>query len=187
MNAFDFDNTIYDGESCLDLFIFCLRKDHSIANHIPMIIADLILYKLGLAGIDKVYRDGEKICHIITDNRDIFQQTMEEFWDSHYHKLKPEMLAKIQPDDVIITASPQFMLEGFIPRLGTDNILCSRVNIDTGKIEFLCYRSNKIKRFKELYTDGIDQFYTDSINDRWLIDYARHAFLVKKNKIKQLK
>lgn len=47
----------------------------------------------------------------------------------------------------------------------------------------------KPKRFRELYGDNVrvDEFYTDSRFDQPMIDMARHAYMVKGNKIHQVK
>ena len=187
MNAFDFDNTIYDGESAIDLFWFCIREDKKMRRHIPLVIADLVLYKLGLAGIDKVCRDIETVCQAIVRNRDRFEEKVAEFWEINGCKLKKQFLDMIQPDDIIITASPQFIIDGIRDKLNTRNVVSSVVNINNGKVEFLCYRDNKVKRFNELYGGRIDRFYTDSKNDLPLIAISDKAFLVKNNRIKQIK
>ena len=44
MNVYDFDNTIYDGESFIDLFIFLFKKDPSLVKYIPDVINGLYNY-----------------------------------------------------------------------------------------------------------------------------------------------
>ncbi len=63
------------------------------------------------------------------------------------------------------------------------------VDPETGRITRLCMRSRKVPAFLEAFPDAhIDNFYTDSPkNDGPLIDLADRAFLVKGNKIKQIK
>ena len=45
MNAYDFDNTIYDGESLFDFFIFCMYKKKSLILYFPFVLYILVLYK----------------------------------------------------------------------------------------------------------------------------------------------
>ncbi len=47
MNVYDFDNTIYDGESFIDLFIFLFKKDPSLVKYIPDVINGLYKYTKG--------------------------------------------------------------------------------------------------------------------------------------------
>ena len=47
MNVYDFDNTIYDGESVLDLFFFYVKKDPYLIRYIPKVFYALAKYKAG--------------------------------------------------------------------------------------------------------------------------------------------
>ena len=46
INVYDFDKTIYNGDSSIDFFIFCLKKNKQIIINIPKIIMYYILYFL---------------------------------------------------------------------------------------------------------------------------------------------
>lgn len=60
--------------------------------------------------------------------------------------------------------------------------------IKTGKFKRLCFLENKVKIFNELYPNAhIDNFYTDSMNDKAMMDIADHVYLVNGNKIEQIK
>ena len=55
MNVYDFDNTIYDGESGFDIFMFYLKKDpKEIAKLIPRFGEAFIRYKRGAIKTDEV-------------------------------------------------------------------------------------------------------------------------------------
>ena len=45
MNVYDFDNTIYDGESILDFFFFYLKKTPYLVKYIPKVFYALYKYK----------------------------------------------------------------------------------------------------------------------------------------------
>ncbi len=97
------------------------------------------------------------------------------------------MLKRISPDDLIITAGPDFLLDGIRKRLGTQNIISSEVDLDRIEILHFNFKDNKVSRFRELYGDAkIDAFYTDSYNDRALMEISDKVFLVKKGKIKRI-
>ena len=36
MRVFDFDNTIYDGESVIDFYLFSLRRNPKVARYVPV-------------------------------------------------------------------------------------------------------------------------------------------------------
>ena len=42
---YDFDGTIYDGDSSVDFFKFCLKKDKSIYKMLPKMFIKFIAYK----------------------------------------------------------------------------------------------------------------------------------------------
>lgn len=46
VNLYDFDNTIYKGDSSTDFFFFSLMKYPKIIKYFPKIIGGAILYKL---------------------------------------------------------------------------------------------------------------------------------------------
>ena len=46
LNVFDFDNTLYDGDSSINFYLYCLRKHISIARYIPIQLYGAFLYLL---------------------------------------------------------------------------------------------------------------------------------------------
>lgn len=42
MNVYDFDNTIYRGESAVDLFWYYLKQDKSLLRYVPEVAAALV-------------------------------------------------------------------------------------------------------------------------------------------------
>ena len=47
MNVYDFDDTIYDGESCLDFFFYYIRKTPYLIKYIPRALYAVLRYKMG--------------------------------------------------------------------------------------------------------------------------------------------
>lgn len=187
MNAYDFDNTIYDGESLFDFFMFCLSKKLSLIIYLPLVIYILILYKLTLLSDKKLYNFANIMSSTIIDSKDDIPRYVDEFWKKNNYKLKPLFLRKLKESDIIITASPRFLIEGIKDKLNTKNIICTEYNLNTGKFEFICFRHNKVKIFRQLYpSTKVDEFYTDSLNDIPMIKLAKRAYLVKKNKTPKL-
>ena len=106
---------------------------------------------------------------------------ISSFWETHANKLNRRLLVLIEPEDVIMTASPSFLLDGIRSRLNTDQIICTEVDVDEKKITWFNFGENKTVRFRDLYGDRkIDEFYTDSYNDRALMKLARRVYIVKK-------
>ena len=93
MNAYDFDNTIYDGESIFDFFIFSLKKDIWLIRFLPIVLFRLIEYKLNLLKIEKIYKTVEMIINsFLKHSKFNYDNFVEQFWKKNYKKLKPELL-----------------------------------------------------------------------------------------------
>ena len=189
MNVFDFDNTIYDGESTLDMFFYYMVRKPWLFKMLPTVLKAFSRYKKGevtLAEALELYAPLiEKDILRVVD----FENDPKIFWDTHMKKIKPIYNGLRSDDDLIITASPDFSVEEICKRLKIKSFLASKINRKTGRIEFANLRENKIKAFKEQYGNAeIENFYTDSPeNDAPLIEMANHAFVVKKNKVIKIK
>ena len=188
MKAFDFDNTLYRGESSLDFSLYMIRTNKKILLYLPVIMANTVKYKLCLVDRDKLGETITKYMKIVIRSKNEILHLVEEFWKTHADRLDPKMLRRVGPDDLIITAGPSFLLDGIRDRLGTQNIISSEVDLDKKEITHFNFKENKVRRFRELYGDaGIESFYTDSYNDRAVMEISEKVFLVKNGKIKRIK
>ena len=188
MNVYDFDDTIYDGESSLHLFFFYLKKKPTLLRYMPKVLKAFIRYKKGLVSIDEMLNEYAPMIESMIDEV-VGPNDAKEFWDKHMKNIKHFYKEIQQEDDLIITASPEFTIKEVCDRLGIKNFLCTTYNESTGKIDIICLKQNKVKAFFENYPDcEIENFYTDSPkNDKPLIDIAKHAFIVDGQKITQVK
>lgn len=181
MRIFDFDNTIYDGESVFDFFLFSVKEKKSLIKYAPIVIYITLMYEFGFLSIDKLCELASRMSKVIIDNKDNATDLIRKFWEIHAKNLKQAYLEQLREDDVIITASPSILIDGIKDKLNTKNIICSEMCIETGKLEFLCFRENKVKAFKERYPNAIvEEFYTDSYNDKPLMEISKKTYLVKK-------
>ena len=185
INAYDFDGTIYDGDSSLDFYLFNLRKHKKEVIHLFPIIIDLVAYKLKKKTMEQVK---EEFFSFLKRNNNT-QELIKEFWDKNEHKIKDFFKEQTTKNDVIISASPTVLLEEVMSRLGDYKVIATNVDINTGKLlSKNCKGSEKIVRLKEVYKDvEVENTYTDSYSDQPLIDIAKNAYLVKKNKVKKIK
>lgn len=188
MNVYDFDNTIYDGESVVDFFFMCVKKEIRLLKFLPLILIKLIKYKRCKISLAELECFVEKYAYgLILQIGDV-DAAVKEFWDKNIHKVKEYYINQRKDDDLILSATAGFLLSEFSKRMGGINYICSEIDLKTGKIERICFRSNKTEIFKEKYPDEeIEEFYTDSMNDKPMIDVAKHAYLVKGNKVKRIK
>lgn len=189
MNVYDFDNTIYKGESVLHFFYFYIKKTPYLIKYIPKVFHALLKYKSGKITVEKALEDYAPFVEDYFKGIDDIKADSVVFWDKHMKNIKPFYKDIQKEDDVIVTASPECTMEEICERLGIHHCVGSIINTDTGRIERLCMRSRKVPAFLEAFPDAhIDNFYTDSPkNDAPLIDFADNAFLVKGNRIIKIK
>lgn len=188
MNVYDFDNTIYDGESSFDFFLFCMKKDKRFLRILPLILYKMVKYKLCLITVEELIKNAETYTKEFFDTFTELDIMIKEFWDARMDRIKPYYKEQQKEDDLVISASPDFLLSEVCKRLNIKKCICSRVNSRTGKVEALCFRSNKVDLFYKEFPHGtIDNFYTDSMNDKPLIEISNAAYLVKGDKIKRVK
>ncbi len=188
MNVFDFDNTIYDGETFVDLFKMMLGRDASVLRHIPRMVRGVAEYKTGKMRLDeglaRYSRYVEEYLAKLPDMKGIVM----EFWDNNIHKIKPFYEDVRQDDDLVISASPEMVIREICRRIGIKHFIASEIDPVTGRIINMCFRENKVKAFREAYPDTtIECLYTDSMHDKPLMDISNHVFMVKGNKITQIK
>jgi HAD superfamily phosphoserine phosphatase-like hydrolase len=187
MNVYDFDNTIYDGESVVDFFLFYCKKDKSLLKYIPSVFLALMKYKAGKVTIEQALSKYGKAVGDFYKNNEQINEDMKIFWDTHMHKIKPFYKDVQGDDDLIISGSPEFSLEIICKRLGIKRYIGSIIEKD-GSIPRLCIREAKVKAFFQEYPDAqIENFYTDSVNDTPLIEISKNAYLVKGHKITKIK
>lgn len=109
------------------------------------------------------------------------------FWNKNEYKIKGWYKEKKKDDDVIISASPEFLLLEICTRIGIRNLIASKVDEKTGKyLGKNCYGKEKEVRFYQKFPNGIiDEFYSDSYSDEPMAKLAKKSFIVSKDVIKK--
>ena len=189
MNVYDFDDTIYDGDSNLDFFKDLFVQYPSLLRYVPDLVKIMKDYRAtNLRFEDLIAQYGDVLQDFIDRNHPDPEKMSKAFWDKHEKQIKPFYREIQKEDDLIITASPKFQMDEICKRLGIKHYLASEFDLRTGEFGRPCFRERKIEFFREAYPDGvIDDFYTDSMNDEFLFPYAKRVFFVKGHKIKRIK
>lgn len=188
MNVYDFDNTIYDGESVFDFFIFCLKKKPQLSKYIPLMLHGLIRYKLCRITAAELTEKAEGYMKIFFESFEDTDKLIKDFWDKNMHKIKPFYLENKRCDDIIISASWEDIISEICRRIGVKHYIASSIDKENFKIKFLCYRENKVKIFRDIYGNlDIENFYTDSKNDYPMINAAKNSYIIKRGKIRKVK
>jgi len=181
MNVYDFDKTIYDGDSTVDFYFYSIKRQPNLLRFLPYQALVFIKYKLKYITKTEAKESFFKMFNGIKDI-DLY---INDFWNKNKHKIKKFYKETHLDDDIVISASPEFLLEPICKELKIKTLLASRVDKKTGKYTGEnCYGEEKVKRFYELYKDGkIDTFYSDSLSDTPLKEISKNAYIVKKDKL----
>ena len=185
INGYDFDETIYDGDSSVNFYLFCLKKNKKVLKQLPTQIKGLIKYKT--KKIEKT--EFKEYVFSFLKHIDNVDQYVEEFWKENYKKIKSWYFDQQEKTDIIISASPEFLLKPLEKQLKV-KIIGSKVDKKTGKFDGKnCHDYEKIVRYeKEMKKkNNIKRFYSDSIKaDGPMFEYAEEAYLVKGNNITKI-
>lgn len=189
MNVYDFDNTIYNGESVLHFFFFYIKKTPYLIKYIPKVFFALFKYKAGKITVEQALEKYAPFVEEYFKKIPDIEADSVDFWNSHMKNIKPFYKELQKEDDVIVTASPEITMKEICRRLGIKHCVGSIIDEKSGRITRLCLRSRKIPAFLSAFPAAhIDNFYTDSPkNDAKLIELADNAYKVSGNKIIKIK
>ena len=179
MDVYDFDGTLYKGDSTADFLKWCMRRYPRIVCTLPSTgIAAIACF--GLHVIDKT-RFKSALYRFLPLVPDI-ETEVGRFWRAHEHLVAGP--CNPQPGDLVISASPEFLLRDVCARRGLE-LIASQVDPHTGRtLGPNCSNDEKIARFRAIFpAERIDRFYSDSHNDDPLANLAGKAFMVKNGKL----
>ena len=182
MNVFDFDKTIYDGDSTVDFCLYLMGRYPAVIGDFISNLGVVLRYKAGKISKTEMKESLYKCFRRVQD----MEKELERFWDGHMKNVEKWYLDIKREDDVIISASPEFLVKECCRRLGIKHVMASRVDPKTGKYDGLnCYGAEKPRRFDEYFGSEkraeIESFYSDSYSDAPLAVLAGKAYLIKKH------
>ena len=183
-DLYDFDGTIYDGYSGVDLVLFGLRKYPKQWLRIPKMLWYGLMYFLHLTSKTKM----KSVMFSFVQYIDDMDKFVLDFWNGHEKKLKDFWTKKkTHSRDIIISASGYFWLQYIADKYKVYDLFATTYDIKTGEVIGLnCHGKEKVNMFYNKYPKGIiDKMYTDSKNDLPLIEEAKEGFLVKGNVVKK--
>lgn len=180
-NVYDFDKTVYNGDSSVHFFCYCVKRHPRMLLDLPALgVHALRRYVFHAVTTTQMKQRLYRFLRLLPDT----DAAVADFWATHRHNLKPWYLAQRADDDLIISASPEFLLSPICNELGV-SLLASRVDPRTGVYDGInCHDTEKVRRMREAFPDcEIDAFYSDSYADTPLAKLAKCAYLVKGNAI----
>lgn len=180
MNSYDFDDTIFRGNSFRRFFGYCLLRLPYLVLFTPVFLAAVIFNAVKL--IDKnTYLTWLGSFVVFVPN---VEKRVKKFWDKEMCRIKPWYIAQRRDDDVIVSASPAYIVDEACRRLGV-KCIATKVDPRTAKVDGVhCYGADKVLRYKGANHGGAPKtFYSDNWSDEPMFAYAESGYLVKRDKI----
>jgi len=181
MNVYDFDNTILRGDSTARFFAYCFSHYPKLWLDIPAQAVNGFLFVLK---IRKKQDFKQRMLGFLRKFDDI-DPVIEKFWEKNFCRIKDFYYETRRDDDVVISASPRFLILPACEKLGIKVCMGSPVDKKTGAFSGPnCYGQEKVRRYYEVFPDGkIETFYSDSHSDDPLARIAGKAVMVKGDRL----
>lgn len=171
IDLYDFDKTLVPFDSG-SLFIgYCLLHYPWIIIILPVVLAALILMVCRVIS----FTNFKKVCFLFVPLVPL-KKAVNGFWDRHENSIYPWFYER-KRKGVIISASPDFLLQEIAKRAGSDYLICTRHDRKTGAIiGENCRGEEKVRRLYEKFgKDNIKiiDVYSDSYkHDRPIFSLA---------------
>ncbi len=179
VNVYDFDKTIFDGDSTQKFYLYLLKNNPKIAFYLPKQFFYFMPFSFGIMEKTK-FKEKFYSCFSSIEN---IEEEVEKFWDINIKGIKKWYYDNQREDDIIISASPEFLLKPICKRLNIKYLIASKVDSKTGKYDGLnCYGEEKVIRLKKEKPEVIiNEFYSDSFSDEPLAMLAKKSYIVDKD------
>ena len=181
MNVYDFDGTIYDGDSGKDLVKYALKKYPFLV--IKCLKKSKALNKACSQGLVSFEQVKEELFSFIFKINN-YPKFLNEFVDSHMNKIKALYKSRHDENDVIVSASCDIWIDLFAKRLGVKNVIATRLDVSGKIIGINCKGMEKVRRLNEsLPNIPIIEAYSDEKSDEYLLRMAQKGYVVEGNRI----
>lgn len=178
---YDFDKTIYSKETSMAFMFFFLKRHRYL---IPKFILNLTIILFNIKDLKKV----KNIFFSIFKGMDI-ENDINLFWEKEIKNIYPYFFKEIKENRkdadilILISASPDFLLEPIYKKLGFDILISTKYSNFT-LIGKNCKKNEKLKRLNELGSFDVLCFYSDSLSDLPLFNIAKKKISINKgNKV----
>lgn len=183
IDVYDFDGTIYDGDSTVDFFFFTLLRNPRIIVKLPLIFWYACLYLLHIVSLQTFKSHFFSFVKKIKD----IDREIELFWKKKEKKINAYFIEnmKEKKPTYVISASPEFLLKPFLKKWKNISVIASVVDKKTGVYTGKnCKGEEKIKRLdQKVKKYEIEHFYSDSLHDLPLAEISKQSYFVTHGKV----
>lgn len=185
-DVYDFDKTIFNGESGTYFYLFELRRHPRFLLYFPWHLINLIGFLVGIVPTEKF----KEVFYSPLKSVDVEKETTL-FWQKYAHRINPYFVNRDSSVKTIVcSASPVFQIKPICDKLGVDLIVATEFDPKTGKaIGKNCKDDEKIERMKKQAAEyTIRDVYTDNLkSDGPLLTLAtRNKYHVVKGKVTKI-
>ena len=198
LSVYDFDKTIYNGETLNDFYRFYLIKKPWKIYTVIFQLWYFLLYVLKIINLEKLKENFLRFLN--GENTGELKKLIREFWKKKESKInlwvKDEILKNKKETEILvaISASPTFLIIDRLRLIGFDVVIGTDFLFESTKFHSHitsknCKNYEKVKRLDKWAEDNniqydIVNFYSDSIADKPLFDLAEHKYWIKKGILK---
>ncbi len=181
MNIYDFDDTIYNGDTNRDILMYGFKKH-------PFLVLKALkkakkLQKDYKRGVIEFERVKEAMLSFIFEIKN-YPKFINDFVDSHMKNIKPWYISRRTQNDIVISASYELWIMQFCKRLGIRYVIATKTDSEGRIIGKNCKGAEKLKRLASVIPNAvIVSAYSDSSCDIPILESARTAYVVEGNKL----
>lgn len=185
MNVYDFDGTILAGDT-EEYFKKYIFKNYHISYKSKLEVNFYgLLFKLNLIDSDKLL----KHFYVYLKELDNIDNIVKAFWDDHKKYIKEYYYKNHQEDDVVVSATPRFLLEYISKELKINTLIATEMDKNTGILKSkVCKGIEKVNRYNEIFHERkYDNYYFDSDTDIPLMKYSTNGYRLYGDKLVKVK
>ncbi len=182
-DLYDFDKTVFNGESGSEFWLFCLKRHPSIIRFIPKqafgLFGHYVFHKISKKRSKELFYSYLKAIDA--------EKEAELFWQKKAVKMN-DWFKPLEHDvkTVVCSASPVFQIKPICDKLGVDLLVATKMNPLTGLIDGEnCKNTEKVRRLEKEAADyEFRDVYTDNLtSDRPILELAaRNKFHIQNGK-----
>lgn len=179
MNGYDFDATILKGNTVQRFWWYCSVRFVYLWLLLPEILLANVLFLLHVINKEIYLRMMEFFVVFVPNKR----KQAVRFWNKNQKHVKQWYLDAKKENDVVVSASPDFLLDEICSRLQV-KCICTKTRPCGLPQTVHCYGAQKVVEYKANFGDQpLQSFYSDSMSDAPMFQLAEKGYFVRGNEI----
>lgn len=181
MNIYDFDDTIYDGDTTFEMI------GYSLLRHPFKVLRSFftsIKYYIGYKRNKNSYEMFKEVLFSFLFKIDNQEKYIDNFIETRKHKIKKWYLDNKKENDLVISGSYELWIIPFCNKIGIKYAMGTKTDKNGKIIDKNCKHEEKVRRINKEYKNiTINEAYSDSLTDIPMLELAKKPFIVKGNKL----